>query len=135
MRSEEPNQEARKAMMKVARSRNQTKSFFISRDTGEIVTSAYRDKNSYFASIPKGTYEVHIATINPFFSYDDLQEWINQIMQRVWEEDGMQEQQDKELKELAQYSDERLDRDFGFSKGKIAELRKLTANTEGRENV
>lgn len=97
MQSLEPNMEARKAMMACARSKKSPdNSFFIDRQTGELRTTAYRDDKGYFPQIPKGTYEVHVLK-EPFFSYNQLQEQIDSIMQRVWEEDEMEEQQEKEL--------------------------------------
>jgi hypothetical protein len=88
MQSVEPNQEARKEMMACARSReNPDNSFFIDRETGELKTSAYRDDKGYFPDLPKNTYEIHILK-EPFFSYDQLQEQIDGIMQVVWQEDS-----------------------------------------------
>lgn len=123
MQSVEPNMEARKAMMACARSaKNPDNSFFVDKASGELRTTAYRDDKGYFPQIPKNTYEIHIIK-EPFFSYDQLQEQIDSIMQRVWEEDEMEEQQRKELKELASYSDEVLKGNFGFSDRRIRELR------------
>jgi hypothetical protein len=128
-KSMEPNQEARKEMMACARSKkNPNNSFFIDRETGELKTTSYRDDKGYFPNRPKNTYEVHILK-EPFFSYEMLQEQIDSIMQRVWEEDEMEEQQEKEMRELASYSDEVLKGNFGFSDSRIAELREYA---EGR---
>lgn len=42
-----------------ARSRkNPDNSFFISKESGEIVSRAYRDEKGYFPSIPTGTAEI-----------------------------------------------------------------------------
>lgn len=89
MQSEVPTQAARKEMMKVARSKKLLdNSFFISKETGEITSRAYRDDKSYFPNIPKNTYEVHIRKC-PFFSYLDLDEQIESIMAMVYQEDEM----------------------------------------------
>jgi hypothetical protein len=95
MKSVEPNQAARKAMMSVARSKkNPNNSFFIDRATGAIKTAAYRDEKGYFPEIPKGTYEVHIRKC-PFCSYSDLQDQIDAIMCNVWQEDAIEEENQK----------------------------------------
>ncbi len=122
MQSEPPSEGAQREIMKSIRG-HKGLSFFISRETGEIESSQWRSKDSWFSSIPKGTYEVHIESVNPFFSYDDLKDWIDGIMQRVWEEDEMEEQQVKEMKELASYSDDRLKGEFGFTDARIREIR------------
>jgi hypothetical protein len=128
MRSAEPSEAACKFLMRVARRTIRDNSVFISRETGEVVSTAWRDKNSWFPreSLPQGTYEIHIDTGNPFFSYEDLQYWIDPVMQRIWEEDEMEEQQAKDLEELASYSEDILKYQFGFSDRKIAELREST---------
>lgn len=88
MQSVEPNMEAKKAMMACARSRkNPDNSFFIDRETGALRTTAYRDDKGYFPNQPNNTYEVHILK-EPFFSYDQLQEQIDSIMQVVWQQDS-----------------------------------------------
>jgi hypothetical protein len=125
MRSEEPNKEARQAMMSYARYGNERdNSFFIDRETGKLISSSWRDDKSYYPTIPQDTYEVHIQR-SRFMSYSDLQELIDSIMQRVWEEDEMSEQQEKDMKELSTYSDDCLKEIFGFSEQKIKELREM----------
>lgn len=92
MQSEVPTQAARKEMMKVARSKKSLdNSFFISKETGDIVTRAYRDDKAYFPNRPKNTYEVHIRKC-PFFSYSDLDDQIESIMAMVYQEDEMNSQ-------------------------------------------
>lgn len=125
MTSSAPSEAARKEMMRAARSRkNLDNSFFISRETGEIVTRAWRDDRSYFSDGPEGTYEVHIRK-SPFFSYSDLDDQIESIMAMVYQEDGMKSEELQNMKELRSYSNECLKGNFGFSEQRIAELRGL----------
>lgn len=92
MKAKLPNEEARKAMMKVARSKkNPNNSFFISMETGEIKAIQYREQNAYFPSFPTGTYEIHI-TKEPFLSYDMLDEIIGAQMWGVREQERMDEE-------------------------------------------
>ncbi|MBT0160604.1 hypothetical protein G4O51_11550 [Candidatus Bathyarchaeota archaeon A05DMB-2] len=48
-------------------------SFFISRETGEIVHRAWRDNHAWFENVPVGTFEVHISRKRPFACTDTLQ--------------------------------------------------------------
>lgn len=92
MKAKLPNEEARQAMMNVARSKkNPNNSFFILKETGEIKTTAYRDERGYFPDIPKGTYEIHI-TKEPFLSYDMLDEIIEAQIWNVREQERMGEE-------------------------------------------
>ena len=93
MTAEMPNEEAKKAMMACARSKkNPNNSFFISKETGEIKTTAYRDEKGYFPSVPAGTYEIHI-TNEPFLSYGQLDEVIEAQMWGVREQDRVDEEE------------------------------------------
>jgi len=74
-----PTKKAKREMMKSAKRLISNNSFFISKTTGEIITSAWRDDKSYFADYPKDTYEVHIRK-NYFQSYTDLDEQIDNII-------------------------------------------------------
>ncbi|HWQ18464.1 MAG TPA: hypothetical protein VN455_01715 [Methanotrichaceae archaeon] len=111
-------------MMKAAKGKSKVNSFFISRETGEMVSSAWRDDKAYFPDKPKNTYEVHIRR-EPFMSYSMLDDQIEDIMCNVYQEDEMETQQLEELKELASYSDDVLKYQFGFSERRIAGLREL----------
>jgi hypothetical protein len=78
-----PSEYSQKEMMKVARSKkNPDNSFFIDRDTGQIVSRAYRDNKGYFPNYPTNTYEVHISK-EPFLSYADLKKQLCQIVEML----------------------------------------------------
>jgi hypothetical protein len=87
MQAKVPSESARKEMMSVARSKkNPDNSFFVSKESGEIMSRAYRDEKGYFPLVPKGTYEIHI-TKEPFLSYGMLDEVIEAQMWGVREEE------------------------------------------------
>ena len=93
MKAKLPNEDARKTMMSVARSKkNPNNSFFIKKETGEIKSTAYRDEKGYFPSIPSGTYEIHIQK-EPFLSYDMLDEIIEAQMRGVSEQERIDEEE------------------------------------------
>jgi hypothetical protein len=57
----EPTQDAIKAIMGILRaSKNPNNRFFISKEDGHLISSAYLNSSdgSYFQSIPKGSYEI-----------------------------------------------------------------------------
>jgi hypothetical protein len=123
MTIEKPNEEARKEMMRAARGKSKSNSFFIFRETGEIKQATWRDDNSYFSSIPKGTYEIHIRKC-PFCSYSDLDAQIENTVAMLEQNDEMELEAHKRfLKEIATFSEERIQAEYGFSSAKIAELR------------
>lgn len=67
-----------KELLLAARGRHpeNANSFFVSRETGEIVHRAWRDNHSWFENVPVGAFEVHIARKRPFASYADVNEML-----------------------------------------------------------
>lgn len=66
-----PNKNAIIAMMKAARNKKLDNAFFINKNTGEIVTTAFKGKDSYFQFLPQNTYEIDIKR-KAFMSYEEL---------------------------------------------------------------
>lgn len=78
-----PTDETRKFLMRRARGKTECKDnrFYISCETGEIVSSVYLQGNGdYAAHIPKNTYEIGVS-YEPFLSYNKLDEYIAYGMQ------------------------------------------------------
>ena len=93
MQAKVPSESAKKEMMSVARTKkNPDNSFFISKESGEIISRAYRDEKGYFPSVPKGTYEIHV-TKEPFMSYPMLDDLIEAQMWSVREEGRIAEEE------------------------------------------
>ena len=86
MRSELPDKDARKAMMRCSRSKKSLdNSFLIERSSGRLMRTVWRNDLSWLF-VPKGWYEIHILK-NPFYSYAELDEDLRFEMNRIWEED------------------------------------------------
>jgi len=78
-----PTSETRSRMMRRARGHTENKDnhFFISAETGEIVSSGYLQGNEdYFPTIPKDTYDVEVSK-EMFLSYAKLDERIDFAIQ------------------------------------------------------
>jgi len=87
MRSELPDKDARKAMMRCSRSKkNLDNSFLIERSSGRLMRTVWRNDLSWLTFVPKGWYEIHILK-NPFYSYEELDKDLRFEMDRIWEED------------------------------------------------
>jgi hypothetical protein len=86
-----PTIKAKKEMMRSAKGISSKNSFFISKITGDIIISAWRDNKSYFADIPKDTYEIHIRK-NYFLSYSDLNEQIENTISLILQDEEMQKE-------------------------------------------
>ena len=85
--SELPDKDARKAMMRCARSKkNLDNSFLIERSSGRLMRTVWRDEQSWLTFVPKEWYEIHILK-NPFYSYEELDKDLRVEMDRIWEED------------------------------------------------
>ena len=149
----EPSIEAKKAMMKAARTPNADNVFFISIFDGSIVTSLWCDKNSYVSNPPRDSYQVSVVR-NHFLSYKELDEIIQDALcisnmeieediknklalakyytfvVQIMEELDCSESQALEIKEgldmveRSTYSNEILKYNFGYSEDGIRELRK-----------
>ena len=71
-----PTKEAMKRMMSILRSGpNPNNAFFVSEESGELIGHAYCGKDSYFPSIPKGSYELRLGK-SASRSYSVLEERI-----------------------------------------------------------
>jgi hypothetical protein len=121
-----PNKEARKEMLRAARGKSATNSFFVSKETGEIVSSAWRDEVAYFPTVPKGTYEIHIRAGISNVDLGLLIEEVVDLQVQGEEIKELEKKQIADIKELASYSDEVLKGNFGFSMQRIQEIRKAT---------
>ncbi len=93
MRSIEPDEAAQKEIMRCVRGTRKSRdnSFFISKTTGQLIRTSWRDDQSWFPpkSLPQNTYEIHVSNKikNAFYSYNELREFLKQIMKGVWEKD------------------------------------------------
>lgn len=73
-----PTDEVRKYLMRRARGHTENKDnhFFISIETGKIVSTGYLQGNGdWFPHTPKNTYDVRVS-YEPFLSYAQLDEYI-----------------------------------------------------------
>ncbi|HWQ19238.1 MAG TPA: hypothetical protein VN455_05615 [Methanotrichaceae archaeon] len=121
--SQAPTKTARKEMMKSIRGKGKDNSFFISRETGEIVSSAWRDDKGHFPQTPEGTYEVHVERA-PFETYSDLDAFLDSVMCRVYEEDNMVSESEKQyLKDVISISEEQANQEYGLKADQIEKIR------------